>query len=210
VVDFGVLSNSTSYEFVFNAVKGGASTAIAGNDTWALKLDQWDQQGVFGTTQFGVADNVFTAVAGQSVASVFGRRIHVVVVSDTAAGASRLYIDGVRVGTSAGALLLSGNVKVMGARLTQETDHMGAGSVMARWASYQGALTDEQVATLAAAWPSSPNITIAKTDTGISITFTGTLQSADAVTSPWTDVAGATSPYAAPATGSQRFYRAKK
>jgi len=210
VVNFGVLSNSVSYEFVFNAVKGGASTAIAGNDSWALKLDQWDQQGIFGTTQFGVADNVFTAVAGQSVASVFGRRVHVVVVCDTAARQSRLYIDGVRVGTWAGTYLMSGNVKVMGARLTQDTDHMGAGSVMDRWATYQGAFTDEQVATLAAAWPTPPTITIAKKDTGVSITFTGTLQSADTVTSTWTNVAGATSPYDAPATGSQRFYRAKK
>ncbi|HRY48174.1 MAG TPA: sugar-binding protein [Candidatus Paceibacterota bacterium] len=210
VVDFGVLSGSVSYEFVFNAVKGGASTAIAGNDTWALKLDQWDQQNLFGTTQFGVADNVFTPLAGQNAASVFGRRVHVVVVSDTAAGASRLYIDGVRVGTWAGTMVLSGNVKVMGARLTQETDHMGAGSVMDRWATYQGALSDEEVATLAAAWPTNPNISIAKTEAGISITFTGTLQSADAVTGPWTDVAGATSPYAVAATGNQRFYRAKK
>jgi hypothetical protein len=210
VASFGVLSNSTSYEFVFNAVKGGASTAIAGNDTWAFKLDQWDQQGIFGTTQFGVADNVFTAVAGQSVASVFGRRVHVVIVCDTAAKQSRLYIDGVRVGTWAGTFLLSGNVKVMGARLTQETDHMGAGSTMDRWATYQGVFTDEQVATLAAAWPSNPTITVAKKDTGISITFTGTLQSEDAVTGKWTDVAGATSPYTAPATSSQCFYRSKK
>jgi len=212
VVNFGVLSGSVSYEFVFNAVKGGASTAIAGDNAFAIKLDQWDQQGVFGTTQFGVADNLFTAVAGQSVASVFGRRVHVVVVSDTAGGESRLYIDGVRAGTWAGNFLLSGDVKVMGARLTQATDHMGDGSVMDHWATYQGALTDAQVATLAAAWvvPSGGSISIARSATGVTITFEGTLQQADSVTGPFSDVAGATSPADLPVSGSAKFYRSRQ
>ena len=152
VVDFGDLSGSVSYEFVFNAVKGGASTAIAGDDAFAIKLDQWNEQGVIGTTEFGVADNLFTAVAGQSVASVFGSSVHVVVASDTDAGESRLYIDGVHSGTWAGNFVLAGEVKVMGARLTQDTDHMGDGSVMDYWATYQGALTDAAIADLAALW----------------------------------------------------------
>ncbi|HIE87530.1 MAG TPA: hypothetical protein EYP91_11950, partial [Gammaproteobacteria bacterium] len=67
VVDFGDLSGDASYEFFFNASKAGASTAIAGNDAFAFKLDQWNEQGVFGTTVFGVADNLFTAVEGKSV-----------------------------------------------------------------------------------------------------------------------------------------------
>ena len=152
VVNFGDLSGSVSYEFVFNAIKAGASTAIAGDNAFAIKLDQWNEQGVFGTTEFGVADNLFTPVGGQSVDSVFGRNVHVVVVSDTSGSESRLYVDGVHSGTWAGNFLLSGDVKVMGARLTQDTDHMGDGSVMDHWATYQGALTDAQIADLAAVW----------------------------------------------------------
>ena len=60
IVDFGDLSGDASYEFYFKAIKAGASTAIAGNNAFALKLDQWNEQGIFGTTVFGVADNVFT------------------------------------------------------------------------------------------------------------------------------------------------------
>ncbi len=92
VVDFGALEGDSSYSFHFTAVKAGASTAIAGNDAFAIKLDQWNEQGVFGTTEFGVADNLFTAVEGGSVNSVFDAPVHVVIVSDTAAGESHLYI----------------------------------------------------------------------------------------------------------------------
>ena len=152
VVNFGDLSGSVSYEFVFDAVKAGASTAIAGDNAFAIKLDQWNEQGVFGTTEFGVVDSLFTAVNGQSVATVFGRRVHVVVVSDTGGSESRLYVDGVHSGTWAGNFVLAGEVKVMGARITQETDHMGDGSVMDHWATYQGALTDAEIADLAAVW----------------------------------------------------------
>lgn len=44
---------------------------------------------------------------------------------------------------------------------------------------------------------------------GGTVTFTGTLQQADAVKGPYTDVPGATSPYTVPLTGSQKFYRAR-
>jgi len=37
----------------------------------------------------------------------------------------------------------------------------------------------------------------------------GTLQSATAVTGPWTDVAGATSPYSVPTTNTRRFLRVR-
>jgi len=145
VVDFGALDGSASFEFHFTAIKAGASTAIAGNDAFAIKLDQWNEQGVFGTTEFGVADNLFTAVEGGSVNSVFDTPVHVVVVSDTAAGESHLYIDGALSGTWAGNIPFSGDTKVMGARLEQATDHMGEGSVMHSWATYSGLLTAAEI-----------------------------------------------------------------
>jgi hypothetical protein len=149
IVDFGVLSGDASYEFFFKAIKAGASTAIAGNDAFALKLDQWNEQGVFGTTVFGVADNVFTPVEGKSVASVFDRDVHVVVVNDTAAGETRLYVDGDQVGVLSGNFELAGEGKVMGARIDANTDPMGEGSVMHKWVTYGSALTDEKIAGLA-------------------------------------------------------------
>ncbi|MAH96728.1 MAG: hypothetical protein CMI66_11225, partial [Pedosphaera sp.] len=153
VVDFGALDGSASFEFHFTAIKAGASTAIAGNDAFAIKLDQWNEQGVFGTTEFGVADNLFTAVEGGSVNSVFDAPVHVVIVSDTAAGESHLYIDGVLSGTWAGNIPFSGETKVMGARLEQATDHMGEGSVMHSWATYSGLLTAAEIATMFEALP---------------------------------------------------------
>jgi hypothetical protein len=55
--------------------------------------------------------------------------------------------------------------------------------------------------------PPTGTISVARTATGISLTFTGRLQSADAITGPWTDVANATSPAEVPIAGSAKFYR---
>ncbi|MBI4661111.1 MAG: hypothetical protein HY735_19960 [Verrucomicrobia bacterium] len=56
----------------------------------------------------------------------------------------------------------------------------------------------------------APTLSLTRTATGISIVFSGTLQSADAVTGPWADVAGAASPLAVTPAGVQKFYRAKQ
>lgn len=53
-------------------------------------------------------------------------------------------------------------------------------------------------------------ISAERSATGLTVTFTGTLQSADAVTGPWADVAKATSPLAVTPAGGQKFYRAKQ
>ena len=213
VVNFGELSGSASYEFVFTAVKAGASTAVAGDDAFAIKLDQWNEQGVFGTTEFGVVDSLFTAVPGQSVASVFDRKVHVVIASDTDVGESSLYVDGTLVGTWAGTVPLTGDAKVMGARLTQPTDHMGDGSIMEHWATYEGALAGAQIANLASVWVAPGGgsaISIARSAGGVTITFDGTLQSSDSVTGPYTDVAGATSPADIPLSGAAQFFRSQQ
>ena len=215
VVDFGALDGDASYEFFFTAVKDGASTAIAGNDAFAIKLDQWNEQGLFGTTAFGVADNVFTAAADGSVASVFDVPVHVVIVNDTGVGESRLYVDGALGGSWDGNFVLAGDTKVMGARLEAATDHMGAGSVMHSWATYSGLLTGSEIGDLFTALPvptpvEPAAIAIGTSDAGVVITFSGgTLQQADSVTGTWSDVADATSPYEVPATGDGGFFRVK-
>jgi hypothetical protein len=144
VVDFGSLSGDTTYEFAFNAIKSGASTAIAGNSAFAIKLDQWNETGVMGTTQFGVADNFFAALAGQSVDSVFNADLHVAIVNDTSAADVRLYLDGEQVGSLAGSLPLADLVTVMGAS-DPAIDVMGDGSVMYGWATYDSALSPENI-----------------------------------------------------------------
>jgi uncharacterized protein (DUF2141 family) len=53
-------------------------------------------------------------------------------------------------------------------------------------------------------------ISIAKAAAGVAITYTGTLQSANAVTGPYSDVVGATSPYSAAATGSVKYFRSRQ
>ena len=213
VVDFGALEGDASYVFYFTAIKDGASTAIAGDNAFAIKLDQWNQQGLFGTTQFGVADNLFSAVDGQSVGSVFDVPVHVVIVSDSAAGESSLYINGVLSGTWAGSVPLSGQVKVMGARLEQATDHMGAGSNMHAWATYSGKLSASEVQSLYASRPEVSSdgaiSSVTLTDGNVVIEFTGTLKSATSVTGPYSAVAGASSPYSVSPSKAAEFYIAE-
>ncbi len=146
LVDFGDLAGDASYEFSFNAVKDGPSTALAGNDAWGLKLEQWNEQGVFGTTAFGVADNVFE---GDNVASIFDQDAHVMIVNDTAAGETRLYVNGALGGTWAGNFELAGEVRIMGAQIDPGVDFFGVGSTMYGWATYNNALSAEEITTLA-------------------------------------------------------------
>lgn len=55
----------------------------------------------------------------------------------------------------------------------------------------------------------TPEVSIALDAANVVVTFTGTLTAADQLTGPWTDVAG-TSPLTIPASGAQKFYRAKR
>ena len=56
-----------------------------------------------------------------------------------------------------------------------------------------------------------PRLVIARNGTQITVSWDGgTLESAPAVTGPWTPVSGATSPYTTPATEAARFYRARQ
>ena len=221
VVDFGPVSGDTTYEFVFNAVKDGASTAIAGNDAFGLKLDQWNEQGVFGLTEFGVVDSIFQPDGPGSTASVFGEDVHVVYVNDVANGTVRLYVNGLYAGFIEGNFELSGIGKVMAARIEQNTDPMGAGSVMYRWAVYEGILSDEGIAALAEGpvVPTLPPVPgqnpgaisdISRAaDGSIVIEFTGTLEAAPTLDGDYAPVAGASSPYSVETLGESMFYIAR-
>ncbi|MBI2949938.1 MAG: immunoglobulin domain-containing protein, partial [Verrucomicrobia bacterium] len=58
--------------------------------------------------------------------------------------------------------------------------------------------------------PTAPTVKSERTATGLRITYTGTLQSADSVTGPWTDVASAQSPFNVTAAPGAKFYRVKQ
>ena len=55
-----------------------------------------------------------------------------------------------------------------------------------------------------------PALSIKKTTAGVEITFEGTLQSSSTVNGTYTDVSGANSPYATPASGTAKYYRARR
>jgi hypothetical protein len=55
--------------------------------------------------------------------------------------------------------------------------------------------------------PEPPSISIARSGASLTITYTGTLQSAPDVTGPYTDVQGAQSPYPVPTTAEKAFFR---
>jgi hypothetical protein len=59
-------------------------------------------------------------------------------------------------------------------------------------------------------FPTIPQLTAVRSAAGLKITYTGTLQFATTIQGPWNDVNGASSPYIAPTTGPQMFYRARK
>lgn len=55
-----------------------------------------------------------------------------------------------------------------------------------------------------------PTLGVVKTASGLTLTYTGSLQSADAITGPWADVANAASPLNVTTTAAAKFYRAKQ
>jgi hypothetical protein len=56
----------------------------------------------------------------------------------------------------------------------------------------------------------TPTLAIGRQAGNVVITYTGTLQSADAITGPWTDVVGASSPYSTAPSAAQRYYRSRQ
>ena len=59
--------------------------------------------------------------------------------------------------------------------------------------------------------PPSTNVkvTVARTGNSLSIGFSGVLQSADTITGPWADVAGAANPLVVTPTGTSKYYRSR-
>ena len=148
-------------------------------------------------------------MGGQSLASVFNEDVHVAFVNDTGAGETRLYVNGTHVGTSGSNIALSGEVRLVGARLGNPVDVMGEGSTMHSWAVYDMVLSDDEIAAMGGG-DGGGDATASIADNGdgtVTITYEGTLQSSDSVNGGYADVAGASSPHTVNAEGAARFYR---
>jgi hypothetical protein len=116
VADIGTYSEATgggiSYEFIVNATNDGASSALIGTfanppavgDRAALKWEQWPDTGVYGTTVFGVVDNLST------VNNTPGVNTHVVFVNNGVNTA--LYVNGSLAGSIAGTPTIAGTVGI--------------------------------------------------------------------------------------------------
>ncbi len=160
VADIGAYSEATgggiSYEFVVNATNDGASSALIGTfadppavgDRAAFKWEQWPDTGQYGTTIFGVVDNLSTA------ANTPGVDTHVVFVNNGTD--TSLYVNGSLADSIAGTPTIAGQVGIgqvynpMGAHL----DPL-AGTIIGV-AVYDAALTAEEIAAHAQAYYAIP------------------------------------------------------
>jgi hypothetical protein len=116
-VNIGTLTAGRTYEFVVHAT-GNTSGSLAllgpvmAASTYAgdaIKFEQFAFTGVYGATQFGVADYSYT------VPSRYGAPVVLAFVSNPAAQTTRLFVDGVDTGSTVPmAVSLSGTV-VLGA-----------------------------------------------------------------------------------------------
>ncbi len=146
-----------------------------------------------------------------------------VFVNDISAGQVRLYVDGLYAGFIDTNFELSGEGKVMAARIEQDTDPMGEGSGMYKWNVYDGVVSDAGIAALAGtiSVPTLPPIPGQQPEPGeitgisraadgtVSIEFTGTLESSPSLDGTYSPVAGASSPYTVDLSGDAMFYIAK-
>jgi hypothetical protein len=145
LVDVGALTGDRSFEFIYNAGIGGASQALMGTQSGAsgaqgLKTDQWQNSGVYGITDFGIADHYSTITNLQNL------DVHVVYTSNGVD--TSLYLNGVPVFTFVNVDLTITGVNALGAASnptqTAFFDNL-AGNVLG-FASYDSALSPAEVA----------------------------------------------------------------
>ena len=148
-VDLSALSGDATYEFFVNAEDLGQSSVnlLSGNG-WAFKFEQWNNRGVFGLTRFGVSDWSFAAESGQSVASPYGALTQVAVVVDTGQSQTRLYVNGVHVGTLGQVPALNAAGMTLGdTGLRDDTE-----PAVYAFAAYNSALSGAEIAAHHGAW----------------------------------------------------------
>lgn len=215
-------------EFTVTAwVKGGAQTSDAGivtkgygNGGEQFNLDTGSDSVATHGFRFFVRDAFGNTHGCNSTYMPDGNWHFLAAVCDESNGAVHLFIDGVDradgtiwPGTalqfaSAGSLptasLVSIGSRTAGKTSTSFTNQF-AGTID-EVAIFNYALSANQIQALYAAAP-VPAIQMATSDSGMKITYTGTLQSSTNVAGPFAPVPGATSPYSVTMAAPQMFYR---
>ena len=149
--DYGTLGGSVaSVEYIFNLTDNSASVALGSVYGWGTerntyKLEQWNNQGIFGITLEGHYDQTYPGVA-----STFGADTHVVFV--TQGGHQELFINGVSQGNDdrAGGWWTTGGSGKLGSNSSGVGD-VPLGTIYGV-ASYNGALTPQAVSDLYGAY----------------------------------------------------------
>ena len=179
--------------FYFNRGLGGALSFSVNTDRTLF------------VTTLGVKDQNSTAAVPDD-----GSWHHVAVVHENGKE-FRFYVDA----TLADTQPYTGGVLFGGGNRTNTVVHLGSEGnyglqytgLLDRLIVTKGMLTPEEFD-----YPSggtTPSVSVERTADGLSITFEGTLESADVITGPWTAVQGA-SPLLVTPTGDAKFYRARQ
>ncbi|MBI4659348.1 MAG: immunoglobulin domain-containing protein [Verrucomicrobia bacterium] len=227
--DVAIFQNAQPNLFV-----SGGTTRIVGQFEVALAVDQTDGT-LKPTAVVGIGPNIARATG--AAAFPLGSWHHVAFSADGAQ--LRLYIDGnqVAVGDYLADINAPDIPYIaMGARLNVDANDPSntlgpdgtapnylAGQLddVALWTRgltanevakvYDAGKAGQAVTTVKITAPAAaPTVKAERTATGLKLTFTGALQSADSVAGPWTDVANATSPLDVTAAPGAKFYRAKQ
>ena len=154
---------------------------------------------------------------------------HHVVVTFTRTGNAATYIDGLEVNSKS--IAADQNNIDTPAEMATNVGQDGTGAYGSAFIDadfddlgiWRRALTAQEVAAIYAAGQQGkdlatavvsgggpgelPTISVARSATGITLTYTGTLQSAEKVEGPYSDVTGAASPHDTAATGATRFFK---
>ncbi|WP_346187454.1 cadherin domain-containing protein [Rubritalea halochordaticola] len=165
-VDMSSISGDATYEFIVEAEDFGQSVVhLLDGNGWSLRFEQWSNSGKLGVTRYGVADYQLTAESGQSVASPYGAVHHIVYVVDSVNTQTRVYVDGVFVGTVSQIPALNAVSITLGATNLRSDASTGIHA----FAAYNSALSAAEVSTHSAAWlgvaPASNNPPVATDST---------------------------------------------
>ncbi|RYD33789.1 MAG: hypothetical protein EOP86_12510, partial [Verrucomicrobiaceae bacterium] len=185
-VDVGPLTGDRTFEFVVNSGISTANGTLLGGNAQALKYEQWNDTGMIGMTNYGVADYTSPAASPDSVDT------HIVYSSDGTD--TTLYVDGVLQHTFTAApltgaglqgLATAAGLPVLGATYFDPLD----GHILG-FASYADALTP---AALAAHYKAlTEGSTAVPPSGGFQITAFSRDAATGAITLTWPSAAGET------------------
>ncbi|NWK55282.1 cadherin domain-containing protein [Verrucomicrobiaceae bacterium N1E253] len=184
-VDLSAISGDATYEFIIDGEDlGQANLDILTGNSRGLKFEQWNNTGALGATHFGVADWSFTAEAGQSVASPYGAVHQLAFVVDSTGGETRVYVDGMHVGSMAQVIDVASATATLGASNLRLDGTVGIHA----FAAYNNALPTSELIEHANAWfgivgntaPVVSNATYAVAENRNAGTVVGTVMATDA------------------------------